>query len=253
MTEGVGGVAEGGKVLRWTWDELVLACDLLMGSGWHELDEGNKLVIELSELLRRLPIHPKELRPPTFRSPGSVRRKMADIATQHPGDKRKPTNGNKLDVVVLNAFLDQPDEMRKNARRLREGLLAGEFDEVAAQEIAFAGDLVRVQEGGLLVQVHLRRERSPKLRQKKIDDVLGRLGRLACEVCGFDFAATYGERGEGYAECHHVLPLHVSGEKENSIEDLAVLCANCHRMIHRGVHWLTPAELRELVEGRREG
>ena len=31
--------------------------------------------------------------------------------------------------------------------------------------------------------------------------------RLACEVCGFDFAITYGDLGTGFIEAHHVLPL----------------------------------------------
>ncbi len=58
-----------------------------------------------------------------------------------------------------------------------------------------------------------------------------------CQVCAFDFGRAYGVLGEGYIEAHHLVPL--SALKEGldyvySIErDFAVLCANCHRMIHR--------------------
>jgi 5-methylcytosine-specific restriction protein A len=56
---------------------------------------------------------------------------------------------------------------------------------------------------------------------------------LACAACGFDFERTYGERGRGYVECRHVIPLHETGERRVSISDLAQLCSNCHRMIPR--------------------
>ena len=41
--------------------------------------------------------------------------------------------------------------------------------------------------------------------------------------------------------------LHVGGQKARNIRDLALLCSNCHRMIHTKPPWPTPAELRELI------
>jgi 5-methylcytosine-specific restriction protein A len=60
-----------------------------------------------------------------------------------------------------------------------------------------------------------------------------------CLVCGFDFAATYGPIGEHYIECHHMNPLSERPEEEQldgtttSVEEVVVVCANCHRMLHR--------------------
>jgi hypothetical protein len=56
-----------------------------------------------------------------------------------------------------------------------------------------------------------------------------------CEACDFDFEATYGELGHQYIECHHVDPL---GARDNpstttTVRDVRMLCANCHRMVHR--------------------
>lgn len=48
---------------------------------------------------------------------------------------------------------------------------------------------------------------------------------IAYEVCGFDFGYVYGERGEGYIEVHHVRPLHISGETETRLDNLALLYA----------------------------
>lgn len=54
------------------------------------------------------------------------------------------------------------------------------------------------------------------------------------EACGFEFEKTYGEIGKGYIECHHLIPLsNFKVNKETKLEGLALLCSNCHRMIHR--------------------
>lgn len=83
---------------------------------------------------------------------------------------------------------------------------------------------------------HLHREK--RLRDLKLREALeGSLdGRLSCEVpgCGFDFEAAYGALGHGYAEVHHLVPLSGRpGVRRTSTSDLAVVCANCHAMIHR--------------------
>jgi 5-methylcytosine-specific restriction enzyme A len=175
-----------------------------------------------------------------------VRRKMADIATQHPDSNRRPTNGGKLDREVLAAFRAHPEEMHLAAEALRAGARSGEFDTLPPVVVDEDG----VAEGRLLERRHYVRERNPKLRAEKINKALKLHGCVACEVCGFDFERTYGDRGARYAECHHAVPLHVSGETKTRLEDLVILCANCHRMIHRGDPWLTPAELRSLVVTR---
>ncbi|MCC5858608.1 MAG: DUF3578 domain-containing protein [Ectothiorhodospiraceae bacterium] len=58
-----------------------------------------------------------------------------------------------------------------------------------------------------------------------------------CQVCGFDFKAVYGELGTTYIEAHHLTPLADLPEGEPAPQDpetdFAVLCSNCHRMIHK--------------------
>ena len=70
-----------------------------------------------------------------------------------------------------------------------------------------------------------------------------RLG-CRCQACGLDFSERYGEIGDGFIEVHHLTPLSSLAEDtivKYSIEtDFAVLCANCHRMIHR---WIDPSDL----------
>ena len=86
-----------------------------------------------------------------------------------------------------------------------------------------------------LYVLHRRRESS--LRRKKIAAALiDNGGVLKCEVpgCGFDFKRRYGKLGEGFAHVHHKKPLSEmppEGQKI-SLKELAVVCANCHAMIH---------------------
>ncbi|MEP0859029.1 HNH endonuclease [Trichocoleus sp. DQ-U1] len=74
-----------------------------------------------------------------------------------------------------------------------------------------------------------------------------------CQVCGFNYQKKYGELGFGYIECHHLNPLSERSECEwdeeikTSIKDVRVLCANCHRMIHRKRPALTVEELKAII------
>ncbi len=82
------------------------------------------------------------------------------------------------------------------------------------------------------------RKREQKLRDAKLNQVREEFrGRLICEVprCGFDFEATYHQTGHDYAQVHHLKPLSDrTRPSETRLSDLAIVCANCHVMIHRG-------------------
>ncbi|MGV9316000.1 HNH endonuclease [Streptomyces sp. NPDC003691] len=232
----------------WARDEIILACRLVMENGWKGLDAADDRVVELSALLQLLPIHAEADRNEKFRNSNGVARKTFDIATRHPEYRGKPTNGGTLDVEVLLDFLARPEEMTEAARLIWQGVAAGELQSFAPTEDEELGDDYSAPEGRLLMRRHRARERSKSLRKKKITSVLRRGGRLACEACGFDFEKVYGDRGAGYIECHHVLPLHAAGESRTKLSDLALICANCHRMIHRRAPWPTPGELRASIE-----
>lgn len=69
-----------------------------------------------------------------------------------------------------------------------------------------------------------------------------------CQVCGFRYPQKYGERGQGFAESHHLVPIsRLTGEQEILLKDVITVCANCHRMLHHGGELLTPCELRTII------
>lgn len=90
---------------------------------------------------------------------------------------------------------------------------------------------------------HLRRERRQDLvRFKKANAV-----SLACEVCGFDSFKKY---GIDYCEVHHLTPLsELETESETTLEDLAIVCANCHRVIHSENPPIQLLALKKIIEG----
>lgn len=92
-------------------------------------------------------------------------------------------------------------------------------------------------EGGIVHAMRRHRLRESALRDKKIQSVLSASGgRLRCEVpgCGFDYFEVYGELGREFAHVHHKNPLgDRSAPSETKLSELAIVCANCHAMIHR--------------------
>lgn len=108
-------------------------------------------------------------------------------------------------------------------------------------------------EGELKKRYHRHRRREAKLRSWKIADAIHKnSGRLVCEVrnCRFDFEETYGELGAGFAEVHHLKPLKYAPRRgqKTSLRDLAIVCANCHRMIHQNGECRALADVNVLTK-----
>lgn len=107
-------------------------------------------------------------------------------------------------------------------------------------------------EGQPILRLHLSRERNSKIVEQKKKLVRSLTGKLECEICSMDFEGIYGELGHGFAECHHKKPLSLRDKNEETeLNDLAIVCSNCHRMLHRKHPWLTLDELREIYEKQK--
>ena len=91
-------------------------------------------------------------------------------------------------------------------------------------------DYRTVREGRREIIYTTRYERSPILRKRAIQ-----IHGTTCMACAFNFYNFYGERGKDYIEVHHLTPLSTLEEEFeiNPATDMAVVCSNCHRMIHR--------------------
>lgn len=69
-----------------------------------------------------------------------------------------------------------------------------------------------------------------------------------CEVCNMSFKEVYGNIGEGYIIAHHVNP--IGSRKKASmtaLDDIALVCSNCHDMLHRTEPPISLSELRYKI------
>ena len=111
-------------------------------------------------------------------------------------------------------------------------------------------------EGRQMLVTHVERERDPSLVKQAKRRFRRKHGGLFCEVCGFDFQLKYGSLGKGFIEAHHVTPL-AAGPRNTGLDDLMMLCPNCHRMVHRQMDRkrrpLTRAESAAIVEQGGDG
>lgn len=234
---------------KWERDEVILALDLYFRLDKGNMSSNNPEIVELSDLLNKLPIHNYRPDIAKFRNPNGVSYKLANFKSIDPDYKGKgSTSFSKLDKETFFEFQGQRKKLSEIASSIKAVL---NNPGLQLEEELFSNDLdeeFSAREGKILYRTHRIRERDKKLVQLKKNKYFKEYGRLDCEVCGFDFNLRYGEFGKGFIEVHHKSPLYkLKDETETKLSDLALLCSNCHRMIHRHISELTLDELRDKI------
>jgi 5-methylcytosine-specific restriction protein A len=221
----------------------MLALELYFRVNPLHTSEKNPEIQKLSRLLNELPVHAKRPDKEVFRNPNGVYMKLCNFLRFDPGYTGKGLErGGKHEQSIWDEFAANQPRLRHTASLIRSNHSLVTSEEVAS-EVPSKED--EFPEGRILTAVHKRRERSPSLVRKKKAAVMEAAGVLACEVCGFDFANTYGDLGAGFAECHHIIPLsELNSARRTKLTDLAIVCANCHRMLHRSKPMLSVEGLR---------
>lgn len=107
-------------------------------------------------------------------------------------------------------------------------------------------------EGKKVLKQHLLRERNHYVKLNAIKKFKKlNSDKLFCEICGFDFYDMYGEIGKDFIEAHHSKPISEMKENEKTnIEDIVLLCSNCHSMIHRKRPWLKKEDIKQLIKNK---
>lgn len=220
----------------WNRDETLLALDLLYRHG-APIHKGHKDVEELSTLLRSAMIHPIEGRKPSFRNADGVALKLQNLLSAI--DPTRGLSSSSLDRALIVEFPEsRATEVAALAAMIREAIARGEVADVIPEDEVFV-------EGRLLTSRHRSRDSRlrKKLLQKMTDD------RLVCAICDFAAPPLARELRESFYEAHHVRPLaEAEGVTTTKVADLALVCANCHRFIHRLIaiskRWVSIAEAR---------
>ena len=231
----------------WSREELILALDVYFSIPFAKFTAQTPQINELSEILRRMSLKAGEKISEDFRSPNGVAMKLLNFySIKNPG--KGLAHASKADRKIWKEFSMRQQELSVVAQKIRTQI--SDSDEVNPHFFNEIIGEIMAPEGRLLVRTHYERERNPALVRRKKEVVFAKKGHLACEACGFDFEKIYGERGQGFIECHHTKPLHTLKSGSNTrLDDLVLLCANCHRMVHVTSPWLTMPELVETLRG----
>jgi 5-methylcytosine-specific restriction protein A len=230
----------------WQRDELILALDLYFKHNPLHISKSHPEVVALSKVLNALPIHADRPDAVKFRNPNGVYMKLCNFL---PRDKSYSgaglRRGNALEEKIWDEFAGDKQALARAAGAIKARLIAPGAVEATTEAVDEEEDF---PEGRVLFRAHRSRERNRKLVQMAKALALKKHGKLACEVCGFDFAARYGKLGADYIECHHVVPIsQIAPGAKTKVADLRLLCSNCHRMVHRRRPWLAVGELQALL------
>lgn len=228
---------------NWTRDETILALDVYFQNRTRNLGPKDPQVIALSETLRRLPYHKDAARQPTFRNPDGAAFKVQNLRSQETG--RGLQNVSQMDRAIWSEFKDNPAEVARLAGLIRISINSETelSDEPQEEGLEF-------YEGRLLTRSHLRRERNRRLRVELLNR-RRKNGAMKCDVCGDTHDGLPPELREAAFEAHHLLPLAIAGHGPTKLEDMALLCATCHRLMHRLIalqrRWLTVGEAKAIL------
>ncbi len=229
----------------WMRDELILALDLYFRVNPVKNTAEHPAIRELSGLLNALPFHPASEHHRAFRNPTGVYMTLCTFLRFDPNYRGKGLKGStRLGREVWDEFAI--DRTRLGATAV--AILASAKLLTAYSNSSHDCTAEDFPEGRVLQRMHQMRERNSALVKRKKAEVLRLKGCLACEACGFDFQRVYGELGVGFAECHHRSALsQLPGIRVSKTVDLAIVCANCHRILHRVRPWMSVEALRENV------
>jgi 5-methylcytosine-specific restriction protein A len=187
----------------WTRDELIIALDAYLTHRTRPPAKASKEIVDLSRALNRLgeKLFRPEERTETFRNENGVYMKLMNFRRLDPdyttGGRTGLSAGAKAEEEVWAQFAGEPEKCRQVAEAILKIL---DDPEVGAAwlEPDLEEGLQEAPEGRLLTRKHFVRERNRKLVEAKHIQTIKKHGKLACEVCTFDFSVHYGERGKGF-------------------------------------------------------
>jgi 5-methylcytosine-specific restriction enzyme A len=237
----------------WARDELILALDLYFRYPPQHISHAHPEVITLSHILNALPIHPVRPDARRFRNPNGVYMKLCNFLRLDPSYKGTGLRGGGAEEeVVWQEYAGDLPRLVATAAAIRARI--GEPPDGAPETVQSPVDEEEeFAEGRVLFRAHRSRERNRALvdRAKRLYHT--KHGKLVCQTCGFDFERTYGDLGRGFMECHHVVPVsQIAATSKTKVSDLAMLCANCHRMVHRKRPWVAVDSLSTIIAAKEQ-
>jgi 5-methylcytosine-specific restriction protein A len=227
----------------WTRDETILALDLFFDAGLMALSDSDPRVIAMSETLRGLPGNEKRSTNPSFRNPAGVSFKLSNLQSVSTG--RGFANVSAMDKTVWGQFGTRRQRVKEITALITTYVLEEPLNTDSDE------DEDDFPEGMVVTRVHRRIERNRKLRTALIRDRRAR-NQLRCDACFKVNPTTDSRLDDVIFDAHHLIPLSIQGQTKTRLGDVALLCANCHRIIHRLISrsskWASVEDVRKALD-----
>lgn len=157
---------------------------------------------------------------------------LAAAIRAHGSEVRRGVNSSAIRVAADTFISVQANTFGKNnagsATVVREAFKAFELEPTDLEE-AIVG-----KEGRTLARVHVYKERDRsfvKRAKKYFRDK--NAGKLTCSSCGLDPEVRYASGGDRAIEAHHKVPVfELQPDSVTTVNDVVMVCAACHRVIH---------------------
>lgn len=215
---------------NFTRDEVILALDVLYFSGQTNLSGKSASIMELSSLLRDLPIYPTDNRPESFRNPVGISDQINRFRNIEKWGKRFHVG--EIFTIVDHEFADKRNELHQIAQAIRRNVPY--FDSPFGDQT----ETEEFPEGALLGHLH---------RKVEIRDSAKLVPGKRCEICQIDTADIYPGCGN-LMRMHLTVPITaLDGKKRYGASDFITVCPNCHAALHRRRPWLTKENCGDLL------
>lgn len=218
--------------VSFTRDEAILALDTLMFSKKSNLSSNSLAVIELSQLLNELPIHPTEKRTANFRNPVGISDQLRGF-----GYSLRPNNRVRVGsvfLVVYEEYRNCPEQIHAIAEAIKQNR---EFFKTATFGSEFEGE--DFPEGALLYHLH---------RVLEARDGRKIVPAENCEICHLNLSEVYKPISGNFLQCHLTVPItELNGSKHYKTDDFITVCPNCHAMVHKYRPWVTRDSAGEIL------
>lgn len=172
---------------------------------------------------------------------------LIDIETLYLKNKenyRKNSDGNNMYTVAFHHYIDYIKFINE------EDVVENILDNLNDDKL----DVIKIfDESSKKIYTHIRNERDQGIIKKAKLRMLKKHGYLFCEKCGFN-EMNNEKYGNEIIEGHHMLPvskLNKNNVKNNTIDNIILLCPMCHKKLHifmkiNNRHELSKTEIEEI-------
>lgn len=163
---------------------------------------------------------------------------IADIRSKHPDladaiERHWRAISAEVNSKEIELAADEVNRIQERIFGLTNAASATKLEKAEVEPAVEEEEIFGV-EGRLLARIHVYKERDKGfavLVKKHYKAKNG--GKLVCDACGLDPVEKYGANGERCMEAHHRIPIEqLQPDSITRVEEMAVVCASCHRIIH---------------------